>query len=142
MLRDYEEDIKVMLSFGFTVEEISVKLGYQKGYLYNYFRKHGYRCQAREHRIEMLKEYAKTHTASECAKKFSCAYATIRNMCKQNNISTIRDSKKPGINAERDEMISFLAEKFTYESIGKVFGLTRERVRQIYESSHSKCAEI
>ena len=59
-------------------------------------------------------------------------------MCKQNNISTLKTSKKPGVNAERDEMVSYLAEKFTYESIGKVFGLTRERVRQIYEMTRHK----
>lgn len=138
MLRDYEEDIKSMLNLGFTVKEIAVKLGYQKGYLYNYFRKHNYRCQAREHKIELLRSYAKTHTTKECAEKFACGSATIRNICKQNNISTIKASKKPGVNAERDEMVSYLAEKFTYESIGKVFGLTRERVRQIYEISKHK----
>ena len=55
MLKDYEEDIKAMLNFGFTVEEISKKLGYTTGYLYNYFKKHKYSSQARECKIERIK---------------------------------------------------------------------------------------
>ena len=133
MLKDYDGEIKEMLRLGFSVEDISKKLGYKKSSLYIYLKKQNYIAILKEQRIEELREYAKTHTLQECADKFLYNYGSMANKFRKHNIKAVRKFKPKGKNVERDTMIAYLADKFTYESIGKIFGMTRERVRQIYE---------
>ena len=66
----------------------------------------------------------------------------MRKICSIYNIKTVKKFKPSGVKAERNEMIAYLAKKFTYESIGKVFGVTRERVRQIKERSKKNSMEM
>ena len=133
MLKDYDEEIKEMLRLGFTVKDIAKKLGYTTTSIYEFMRNRSYKCIVKEQELEQIREYAKTHTVKECAVKFLYNYETMSRKCRINNIKAVRTFKKKGTKAERDTMIAYLADKFTYESIGNVFGITKERVRQIYE---------
>ncbi len=135
MLKDYDEQIKSMLQLGFNVTDIAKKLGYRKESLYLYMRQHNYTGLGKKIKIEQIKEYAKTHTKRELAERFSYTYQNIHRLCKKYNIEVVmqQEFKKRGAKAERNTMIAYLADKFTYESIGKVFGVTKERIRQIYE---------
>lgn len=133
MLKDYDEEIKEMLRLGFSVEDISKKLGYSTQNLYKYMKNRSYKCIVKEQELELIREYAKTHTLQECADKFLYKYGSMANKFRKHNIKAVRKFKPRGKNVERDTMIAYLADKFTYESIGKIFGMTRERVRQIYE---------
>ena len=86
-----------------------------------------------------MKDFLKEHTVTETAHKFhvSCnwLYIKIREMnllykrhnCKEAKLST-HSCKRTG---EAQDMIRYLSKAFTMASIARVFGYTRESIRQI-----------
>ena len=91
------------------------------------------------HVTDELKDFLKEHTVKETALKFHVGcdwlYMKIRDMnlpykrhnCKEAKLST-HSCKRTG---EAQDMIRYLAKTFTMASIARVFGYTRENIRQI-----------
>ena len=91
------------------------------------------------HVTDEMKDFLKEHTVAETAHKFhvSCnwLYKKIQEMnlpykrhnCKEAKLST-HSCKRTG---EAQNMIRHLAKTFTMASIARVFGYTRENIRQI-----------
>lgn len=91
--------------------------------------------------IEQLKEYGKTHTIRECAEHFNVSYSLINSYKQRFGFVTKRRTgnimyyspyniKRTG---EAQDMILTLCDTYNFAAIGRVFGYSRERVRQIYE---------
>lgn len=84
-------------------------------------------------------EYAKAHTIGQISNKFHVAYATIMSVCKRENIVPLKvkpkhiseykgSIKRTG---EAMDMIKTLIPIYTDASIARVFGYSKERIRQI-----------
>ena len=111
----------------------------------NYFcRKNGLKLIAdrgKYHVTAEMKDFLKEHTVKETAFKFHVGcdwlYMKIRDMslpykrhnCKEVKLAT-HSCKRTG---EAQDMIRHLAKTFTMASIARVFGYTRESIRQICE---------
>ena len=70
---------------------------------------------------------------SEIADECGFSYVTVARACRELGVKPLRPKtgRKKTISS-RDEMIECLARNgFTYESIGDVFGITRQRIEQI-----------
>ena len=91
------------------------------------------------HVTDEMKDFLKEHTVKETAYKFHVGYdwlsMKIRDMnlpCKRHNCKEVKLSthscKRTG---EAQDMIRHLAKTFTMASIARVFGYTRENIRQI-----------
>lgn len=84
-------------------------------------------------------EYAKTHCVSECRVHFKLTYLAILYIEDLYGFRAMRNkgSTKTEINpkikrtGEAQEMIKFLSQEFTCASIARVFGYSKERIRQI-----------
>ena len=99
------------------------------------------RCKYRV--TDEMKDFLKEHTIKETACKFhvNCnwLYIKIRDMnlpykrhnCKEAKLST-HSCKRTG---EAQNMIRYLSKAFTMASIARVFGYTRESIRQICAES-------
>ena len=91
------------------------------------------------HLTDEMKDFLKEHTVKETACKFHVGYnwllMKIRNMnlsykrhnCKEVKLSA-HSCKRTG---EAQDMIRYLSKAFTNTSIARVFGYTKERIRQI-----------
>ena len=91
------------------------------------------------HITDEMKDFLKEHTVAETAYKFhvgcSWLYMKIRDMdlpyqrhnCKEAKLSA-HSCKRTG---EAQNMIRYLSKAFTMASIARVFGYTRESIRQI-----------
>ena len=91
------------------------------------------------HVTDEMKDFLKEHTVKETAFRFHVGYdwlsMKIRDMnlpCKRHNCKEVKLSthscKRTG---EAQDMIRYLSKAFTMASIARVFGYTRERIRQI-----------
>ena len=91
------------------------------------------------HVTDEMKDFLKEHTVKETAFRFHVGYdwlsMKIRDMnlpCKRHNCKEVKLSthscKRTG---EAQDMIRHLAKTFTMASIARVFGYTRENIRQI-----------
>lgn len=85
-----------------------------------------------------VREYAETHSINEMAIHFGVTYTTLRRYCLIKNIPLLKMRNKNGQervvekrNGEVHEMIKVLGDHFSYASIGRVFGYSKERIRQI-----------
>ena len=91
------------------------------------------------HVTDEMKDFLKEHTVAETAFRFHVGYnwlsIKVREMnipCKRHNCKEVKLSthscKRTG---EAQNMIRHLAKTFTMASIARVFGYTRENIRQI-----------
>ena len=125
-----------------TRKEIIQKFNVNYYYLNNFCNRNGIRPIAERGRYfvtDEMKNYLKEHTIKETAYKFhvnyNWLYIKIRDMnlpykrhkCKEVKLST-HSCKRTG---EAHDMIRFLSKTFTMASIARVFGYTRENIRQI-----------
>lgn len=90
--------------------------------------------------LEAWSEYSKDHVILECMDHFNIKRGEVYRLeskykvyALRHNGSTVktiedRQIKRTG---EMQDMIRYLSNKYTYASIGRVFGYTKERVRQI-----------
>ena len=90
-----------------------------------------------------IKDFLKEHTIKETALRFHVSYSWLymkirdmdlphkRHKCKEVKLST-HSCKRTG---EAQDMIRHLAKTFTMASIARVFGYTRESIRQICAES-------
>ena len=93
------------------------------------------------HVTDEMKDFLKEHTVTETAYRFHVGcnwlYIKIRDMnlpykrhnCKEAKLSA-HSCKRTG---EAQDMIRYLSKAFTMASIARVFGYTRESIRQICE---------
>lgn len=96
-----------------------------------------------------IEEYAKTHTIRECALFYNSNYSTIVQYIRAHDIKYKPELTTKGI--ERvvtkrtgiaQDMIITLCDSYSMASIAKVFGYTKERVRQIYHEAKQKERKI
>lgn len=94
---------------------------------------------------EEMISYLKEHTLHDTANKFHVSYGWLTKYVLDNNIKhayktpkeiplSIHSCKRSG---EAQEMIFELSKTFSYASIARVFGYTRERIRQICNEMQS-----
>ena len=124
-----------------TRKEIMQKFNVNYNCVNNFCIKNGLKpiAERRYHFTDEMKDFLKEHTVTETAHKFhvgcSWLYMKIREMnltyqrhnCKEAKLST-HSCKRTG---EAQNMIRYLSKAFTMASIARVFGYTRERIRQI-----------
>ena len=125
-----------------TRKEIMQKFNVNYNYVNNFCIRNGLKPIAergRYHVTDELKDFLKEHTVAETARKFHVGLdwlrMKIRDMnlpCKRHNCKEVKLSthscKRTG---ETQDMIRYLAKAFTMASIARVFGYTRESIRQI-----------
>ena len=125
-----------------TRKEIMQKFGVNYNCVGYFCRKNGLKPIAgggKYHVTDEMKDFLKEHTVTETAHKFHVGcnwlYMKIRDMglpykrhnCKEAKLST-HSCKRTG---EAQDMIRYLSKAFTMASIARVFGYTRESIRQI-----------
>lgn len=85
-------------------------------------------------------EYAKTHTIRDIAQKYNRCYGSIVTICHRYNITPAKNKPKEAKpckaillrkTGEAHDMIRELSKTFTDASIARVFGYSKERIRQI-----------
>lgn len=125
-----------------TRKEVMKEFGVNYNYVNNFcHRKNIHPIAERSHRVmtEEMKAFLREHTIKETAAKFGVTYCwlsmQIRNYdlpYKRQKATTVKLSsgscKRCG---EAHEMIRELSKTFTNASIARVFGYSKERVRQI-----------
>lgn len=81
-----------------------------------------------------LKEYCKDKTIEQIANNFGLTRQHVTTILNYHCIKWKRVyTRKMG---ERDEMIKYLSERFTYESIAEVFSVSKQRIEQIVNKSN------
>lgn len=129
-----------------TRKEIMQKFNVNYNYVNYFCRRNGLKPIAERgkyHVTDEMKDFLKEHTIKETACKFQVGYnwlyMKIRDMnlpykrhnCKEAKLST-HSCKRTG---EAQNMIRYLSKAFTMASIARVFGYTRENIRQICAES-------
>lgn len=128
--------------------EIIHKFGVDYNHVNNYCIRNNLKPLRERRQIDIILsdeilEYAKTHTCAEISSKFDIPYNSLRYVFRKHGIKFYRNKgrisngnrsscKRTG---EAHEMIRELSKTFTMASIARVFGYSKERVRQI-------CAEM
>lgn len=89
-----------------------------------------------------VREFAARHSVAETAEHFGVTFSAAYYYLHARGIPYVR-YKRTGreYNGERDQMIAYLAQKYTDASIGRTFGISRERVRQICEREAKEYAK-
>jgi hypothetical protein len=125
-----------------TRKEIMQKFNVNYNYVNNFCAKNRLKPIAERgkyHITDEMKDFLKEHTVKETAYKFHVGYnwlsIKVREMnipCKWHNCKEVKLSthscKHTG---EAQDMIRYLSKAFTMASIARVFGYTRENIRQI-----------
>jgi len=86
-----------------------------------------------------MKAFLKDHTMKETASKFGVSYCWLAMQIRDHDLPHARHLASPEKlsthsckrTGEAHEMIRVLSETFTYAAIARVFGYSKERVRQI-----------
>lgn len=82
--------------------------------------------------ISRLEELAgKGISARETARIVGKSYNTVLGFAKKYGIKFIHYNRRSRKKAEEYEMVRYLAEKYTYDSIGKLLKVSRQRIHQI-----------
>lgn len=129
-----------------TRREVMQKFNVNYNYINNFCNRNGIRPIAERKRYfitDEIKDFLKEHTIKETAFKFNVGYnwltVKVREMnipCKRNKSEVVKLSvhscKRTG---ETHEMIKYLSKTFTMASIARVFGYSKERIRQICTES-------
>lgn len=97
---------------------------------------------------EEMAKYLREHTLKDTAYKFNVPYTWLIQYVRNNNIKYVRKTAKEiplsthscKRSGETHEMIYELSKTFTYAAIARVFGYTKERVRQICEEGKQAVA--
>ena len=89
-----------------------------------------------------IEEYARTHTIKECALFYNSKYSTIFQYLKVHDIKYKLELTSKGIErvvtkrtGTAHDMIVTLCDYYSIASIAKIFGYSKERVRQIYHEA-------
>ncbi len=129
-----------------TRREIMQKFNVNYNYINNFCNRNGIRPIAERKRYfitDEIKDFLKEHTIKETAFKFNVGYNWLTVQVRENNIPckrhksevvklSVHSCKRTG---ETHEMIKYLSKTFTMASIARVFGYSKERIRQICTES-------
>ena len=126
-----------------TIDEIAEHFNVEKGYARQRCCNFGIKVK---HIVTVkyagLEDYARHHTISEAAEQYNCPKSRIYQYARRHNIEFVREPKKYGVEravykrtGEVRDMIVTLCDYYSYASIGRVFGYSRERIRQIWKES-------
>ena len=85
--------------------------------------------------VKEAREYCKERTLDELAEHFGITRKEVKKICNKYGLYWKRVYRKKEKPFPREEMIRHLAQKFTYEQIGTVFGISRQRVEQIIKEA-------
>lgn len=92
-----------------------------------------------------IKEYAVTHTAKEVAEHYGMRLTTVYTMFNSYGIKYKRQTTSKGVaravqhrTGEAQDMIITLCDFYSQASVARVFGYSKERVRQIYNEAKAK----
>ena len=120
------------------MEEFGVNYNYGNNFC---FRKNIRPIAERPRRImtDEMKAFLKEHTMKETAVKFGVTYCWLSMQVRDHNLPHARHLASPEKlssgsckrTGEAREMIKELSKTFTYAAIARVFGYSKERVRQI-----------
>lgn len=106
--------------------------------LIRYAKKHGIKFRKTVKGTDMtkeeLKKYSLEHTVKEIAENFNFTENHTRSILNSYGFRWKIERKPNGEKGDRNEMILYLSQKFSYESIVNVFGITKQRVEQINKS--------
>lgn len=122
-----------------TIRQAAEHFRYTEGYLYKVAHENGIRFvreRKDERREKFILENASSMTAMQISDALCISVRKTMKLCRSLGIWTLdqRKRKEAGRKADRNAMIRCLAENgFTYECIGKAFGLTRQAVARIYK---------
>ena len=90
-------------------------------------------------------EYAATHTADEIAERYSMKHNAVYTMLNAYGIKYMRKNTSKGVaravqhrTGEAHDMIVTLCDFYSQASIARVFGYSKERVRQLYNEAKAK----
>lgn len=137
-----------------TLSEVSQKFNISYGYASMLAKKLGVKAKIDKYRefridIEQLRKYAKEHKADECARYFNVPTGLVYRYCNRFKIPYLKE--KPRVytdkkcsckrTGEARDMIVYLSEKFTNAAIGRVFGYSKERIRQILIEEEKRIKE-
>jgi len=138
-----EEEMKAFIS-EHTRSEICEAWNISYGYASALCKKYGTEPKKTKYRtpsvdINEVAEYGKTHTVGETSAHFNVCYSTVIHYKHKYGLSFIRrkgvavkvNSQKIKRTGEAQDMIRTLCSTYTDASIGRVFGYSRERIRQI-----------
>ena len=125
-----------------TRKEIMQKFNVNYNYVNNFCHRNGLKPIAERgkyHVTDEMKDFLKEHTIKETALRFHVSYNWLYIKIREMNLPYQRhNGKEAKLSAhsckrtgEAQDMIRYLAKAFTMASIARVFGYTRERVRQI-----------
>lgn len=132
-----EQEWREILS-ALTPEEAAKKTGYNWNYIYRKAKTYGITVKKRNRTsypvpADEYKEFLSGHTVEEASSCFGIHKSTVRGHCKKLSVRPKPGYKRALINGERNRMMKVLARTFTYESIGKVFGMSRQAVFAIVQ---------
>ena len=127
-----------------TRREIMKEFGVSYNYVNNYCIKCNLKPLSERKRTPILindeiLEYAKTHTCVEVSNKFNLPYENLRHTFMAHDIKCYRHHGKAAEikrhsckrTGEAHDMIRELSKTFTMSAIARVFGYSKERIRQI-----------
>lgn len=132
-----------------TRREIMKQFGVSYNDVNNYCIKYNLKPVAERRQISIaitdeIIEYAKTHTCVEVSNKFNLPYETLRHTFMAHDIKFYRHRGKAAEikknsckrTGEAHDMIRELSKTFTMSAIARVFGYSKERIRQICSETH------
>lgn len=150
ILTEAEKEERIRYAASHNVKEFADMFGLAVGTAKVFYCRHGisarYKLEQRWNSIDKEKfcKYAASHTLNQIACHFHVSSDMARTLCKKFEIEPkskllLKDistevSRNHRNTATAHTMIKYLAGKFSYGSIGKVFGYSKERVRQICEA--------
>lgn len=125
-----------------TQKEIAKKFNVNYDHVSNFCNRHGLHPIPERSRHELtdeMIEYLKNHTVASASAKFNLPYSWLSAKVRRDNIPyAMVKGKVATLNShsckrggEAHDMIRALSNTFTYSSIARVFGYSKERIRQI-----------
>lgn len=131
-LRNNINEIKE-LSKSLTVKELADKYNVSYASMNNFMVKNNLRGirKFKGKTIEDIKKMSKEMTISELAEELNATYSETKAFCNYHCLRCKRQRHKHGIKGSRNEMILYLIQKYTYESVAEVFGVTKQTIEQI-----------
>ena len=128
-----------------TRREVMQKFNVNYNYINNFCNRNGIRPIAERKRYiitDDIKDFLKEHTIKETAFKFNVGYNWLSVKVREMNIPCKRHKEVVKLTAhsckrtgETHDMIQYLSKTFTMASIARVFGYSKERIRQICAES-------
>ena len=118
------EDVKVL-----STKELADKYGVSTASVYRMKRKNNLITYKSTSAPADFIEYAQEHNKSQASVYYKVSYYTIK---KWERLTGCRCSRQHGSGlVKRDKLIKELSKTHTYETIGKMYGISRQRVEQI-----------